>query len=480
MATFKTPSLDPATGRLRTKHVPLELTSGPLNTTIAGQVSTAGAAARVALDSVFAHPKAFAALKQSLAAGRTCALGISGDSTGNETGFTAEWVSLFAQAIATRYPAYTVSHRIWDDTTQAFGAPILEQTGASGVRSVRVTKTLLVDAAAVKHIAGDIDVRVKVALDDWTPTAQNTLVGRFGASGARAWRMYVNTNGFLYFEWSADGTTLITKNSGVVVGAADGSVKWVRATLDVDNGASGNEVKFYTSDDGAVWTQLGSTVTTAGVTSLFEPTAQPWEFGGYAISSFITVGQLHEVQIRDGIAGPIVNPIMPDLWQVRDDTSYTFSGSPVLTIVNGSHPGANLGYLNDATRLPKLHPDYGQVSIMFSDSHNENWGIGEAWRIKYEAWLNAVQTLRPLASLVLCTQNHRKSPALNIGAHVERQQIIRAVAARRGHGLIDAFKAFNGDDTLVQSDGIHPTKGSGATGSQVWANAAITLFDASA
>lgn len=479
MAIIKTPILN-GSGKIADANLPDRLLDGQLTATIVDQVVEPGGAARTALDALFARPKAFTALKQSLDAGRTCALGMSGDSTGNETAFTAEWVSLLAQGIAARYPNYTVIHRVWDDATQAFAAPVMEQTGPAGLRYVRLTKTLLVDATAVKHIPDDIDVRVKVALDDWTPAAQNTLIGRFGGSGSRAWRMYINTNGYLYLEWSADGTTLVTKNSGVVVGAADGAVKWVRATLDVDNGASGNDVKFYTSDDGVTWTQLGSTVTTAGVTSIFEPPAQTWELGGHAVSSFVTAGKIYEAQIRDGIAGPIVNPVMPDHWQVRDDTSYTWTGSPVLTIVNGSHPGANLGYLNDATRLPKLHPDYGQVTIMFSDSHNENWSVGEAWRVKYEAWLNAVQTLRPLASLVLSTQNHRKAPAVNSGAHTERQNIIRAVAARRNHGLIDAYKAFNGDDSLVQSDGIHPTKGAGASGSQVWADAALYLLDASA
>jgi hypothetical protein len=356
---------------------------------------------------------------------------------------------------------------------------VIEQLGPLGERYVRLTKTLIVDVASTKQISGDIDVRVKVALDDWTPSTSNTLVARFGGSGNRGWRVYVHTNGYMYLEWTTDGTTLITKNSGVAVGATDGSTKWVRATLDVDNGASGNDVRFYTSDDGVVWTQLGATQTTGGVTSIYEPTAQPWELGGYGQVTFPTVGKIYEVQIREGINGPIRNPVLPDHWQVRDDTSYTFSGSPVLTVVNGSHPGASLTYLNDATRLPKLHPDYGQVAIMFSDSHNENWSVGEAWRVKYEAWLDAVQALRPVATLVISTQNPKYAPATGIEAHAVRQQLLKAIAARRRLGLIDAFGAFGTNAALVQSDGIHPTKGAGDSGSQVWADQALAVFDAS-
>jgi hypothetical protein len=422
----------------------------------------------------------FSALKAALDNGRTTALGVSGDSTGNETGATAEWVSLMARGLASRYPNYTVSHRVWDDATQAYQAPVIEQLGPLGERYVNLTKTLIVDATATKQISGDIDVRVKVALDDWTPAASNTLVGRFSGAGNRGWRMYIHTNGYIYFEWTADGTTLITKNSGVAVGAADGTMKWVRATLDVDNGAAGNSVMFYTSPDGITWTQLGATQTTAGVTSIFEPATIPWELGGYSQNAFLTIGKLYEVQIREGINGPIRNPILPDLWQVRDDTSYTFHGSPVLTIVNGSHPGASLTYLNDATRLPKLHPNYGQTAIIFSDSHNENWIIGEAFRLKYEAWMDAVQTLHPLASLIVTTQNPKYTPATGIDAHAARQQTIKAISNRRRNGIVDAFKAFGTNPALVQADGIHPTKATPESGSAIWANTALTAFDTSA
>jgi hypothetical protein len=49
--------------------------------------------------------------------------------------------------------------------------------------------------------------------------------------------------------------------------------KWLRATLDVDDGAGNCIVKFYTGDDGTNWTQLGTTVTTAGTASIFDSTA---------------------------------------------------------------------------------------------------------------------------------------------------------------------------------------------------------------
>lgn len=429
-------------------------------------------------DPLFNRSTAFSNVKDSLDRNKTCAIGFMGDSTGNEVSL-AEWIHLFGIGLGQLYPDFTVKHPIWDDTTQALGAPNIIQTGPLGERSVRGTKTLITDASTVTHIAGDIDISVKVSLDDWTPAAQTAPVARFGGAGARAWRFFVSTSGLLTLEWSADGTALNTKQSTVANGIADGTVKWIRTTLDVDNGAAGNDVKFYTSDDGITWTQLGATVTTAGITSIFNPTTQPWEICGRGITGDLLNGQLYEVRIKNGIDGPIVCRTLPDLWEYRDDTSYTFTGSPVLTLVNGSHSGAGLAYLNDATRLPKLNPDYGQTSIVFSDSHNEQWRNGERFRVEYEAWLDAVKTLRPLATQVLSTQNPRKAPATFIEAHATRQQIVRTIAAKRGLSVIDAFKAFGTDLDLIGSDGIHTTKGAGTSGAQVWANRALTLFKGS-
>jgi hypothetical protein len=127
------------------------------------------------------------------------------------------------------------------------------------------------DEAAL-DITGDIDIRVQVALNDWTPAAISRLAGKYGVSGQRSYLFDINTSGVLRLTWSSDGTTNNTFPS-VATGITDGAVKWVRATLDVDNGASGNDIKFFLSDDGVTWTQLGSTVTTAGVASLFNSTA---------------------------------------------------------------------------------------------------------------------------------------------------------------------------------------------------------------
>jgi hypothetical protein len=165
--------------------------------------------------------------------------------------------------------------------------------GTSGNIAVSVTDATPLD------ITGDIDLRAYVALDDWTPATTNELFSKWGTAPDRSWIFRVIPAGNLELVWSNDGTTIITKTSTVAPTIADGSPLWVRATLDVDNGASGNDVKFFTSTDGVTYTQLGSTVTTAGVTSIYNSTTQVRDQGGSNFRS----GKLFRLQLFAGLGG---------------------------------------------------------------------------------------------------------------------------------------------------------------------------------
>jgi len=137
------------------------------------------------------------------------------------------------------------------------------------------TQTMTTPDAAALDVTGDIDLRARVALTDWTPATANSLISKYVTTGnQRSYRLNVATDGTLQLTWSASGTAASgAVGSSVATGLADGATKWVRATLDVDNGASGNTTRFYLSDDGVNWTQLGSAIVNAGVTSIYAGTA---------------------------------------------------------------------------------------------------------------------------------------------------------------------------------------------------------------
>lgn len=120
-------------------------------------------------------------------------------------------------------------------------------------------------------ITGDLDVRVDMRLADWTVAGR--FLSKSGGAGARSYILDSTTDGNLVLFWSVDGTATLSATSTVPLPQSTGR-QTVRATLDVDNGAGGRTVTFYTgtSVDGP-WAQLGDPVVQAGVTSIFDGTA---------------------------------------------------------------------------------------------------------------------------------------------------------------------------------------------------------------
>lgn len=88
-------------------------------------------------------------------------LTILGDSTGNET---FEWVYLTAQWLAAKYPAYTVTHRLWNDTNQNYDAATTIQTGTG-------SKTLAIYNASTPGKYSDYSLPILAAQIPVTPHA---------------------------------------------------------------------------------------------------------------------------------------------------------------------------------------------------------------------------------------------------------------------------------------------------------------------
>lgn len=231
-------------------------------------------------------------------------LGILTDSTSNAT---TDWFAQLGSLLAAKFPAYAVNYCQWSDTTQDYLAPQVIQASPGAARSVRFVtassnSNFLPGASAQATPSADIDISVKCSLDAWVPAASQTLVAHFGLAGNRSFRFQVLSTGRLSLETCADGTTLIGHQSTVAPTVANGATLWVRATLTGDNGAAGHDVKFFTSADGVTWAQLGATVTTAGVTTLFNSTYQ-WEIGARNNNVEVLTGNIFEVQPRNGTAG---------------------------------------------------------------------------------------------------------------------------------------------------------------------------------
>jgi len=152
------------------------------------------------------------------------------------------------------------------------------------------------DSTAVS-VTGDIDIRVKCALTDWTPVTTSTLIAKYLTTGnQRSYQMSVASTGVLTCIISIDGAAYSQATSSVVTGITDGVAKWIRVTRASATGVA----KFYTSDDGSSWAQLGTDrSTTAG--SLFDST-QLLEVGSlYSGTVQPVAGKIYYAQVRDNI-----------------------------------------------------------------------------------------------------------------------------------------------------------------------------------
>lgn len=203
---------------------------------------------------------------------------------------------------------------------------------------------------AALGITGDIDIRMKISMDDWTPGALRFFIGQESGSTNRGWNFGIGSTGLLYFYWYPLGTTasVLTINANAATAITDGTTSWVRVAFDVNNGAGGRTAQFYKSTDGLNWTQIGTNVTAAGTTTLFNSTAS-LQLGYISNTGLGFDGKLYAAEIRDGINGSVVfyTDIAGD-FKSTDGFNYTsYSGQTMRcasTTTSGITGNSNYGW----------------------------------------------------------------------------------------------------------------------------------------
>lgn len=130
---------------------------------------------------------------------------------------------------------------------------------------------------AALHITGDLDVRVDLELANWRDINQITACGRWDDVSNCSWALTL-VAGHATLVWTTGGTSSTDRfaDSAQLPVASGWGRLAIRAALDVNNGASGHAVTWYTAPTLAgPWTQLGTPQgdpNHPGVTSLFAGT----------------------------------------------------------------------------------------------------------------------------------------------------------------------------------------------------------------
>lgn len=231
------------------------------------------------------------------------------------------------------------------------------------------------------RVTGDLDLRAHVAIDNLgTATA---LLYKWGSSGsgARAFAWLLTSARNIQLAWSPDGTAQIDAFSTIQI-PNDSSASWLRVTLDIDNGASGRTVRFYTSPDGVTWTQLGVDVVQAGVTSI-APGSAEMRLGITELGGLPLKGKVLTASVRAGIGGAVVAAYDAT---AHSATTYTDSTGKVWTI---SRSGDATAEIVDRNTWAFTGTEY----LTLPDRNELDFGAGEAFTLAIGAQSRAAGDL---------------------------------------------------------------------------------------
>lgn len=194
-------------------------------------------------------------------------------------------------------------------------------------------------------ITGDIDIRVdlQITTGDYS-AASFDLASKFAFfTNQLAWSLLL-VAGRLRLNWWATASAPPTLTADSSVAVTGTGRKALRVTLDVDNGAAGNTVTFYTAPTMAgPWVQLGTPIVQAGTTSIFD-NANPLRIGAASATTSFSHGHseatFYAAELRNGINGTVVasplfsaQPLDPTPFASSNFTdaqgnAWTFTGSP--------------------------------------------------------------------------------------------------------------------------------------------------------
>ena len=154
-------------------------------------------------------------------------------------------------------------------------------------------------------ITGDIDIRVRVAPAAWSSggSTQQLCAKSAANDSNKSWQFGISGTGQPRLGYSTDGGFGVV-SSGNVIAAPAGGWLWLRVTVDVDDGAGGATIAFYTSTDGTDWA-LNKANTVGAPISLYD-SSSPLEVGSaWGGTSVAFVGLIDRFELYSGIGGTL-------------------------------------------------------------------------------------------------------------------------------------------------------------------------------
>ena len=172
------------------------------------------------------------------------------------------------------------------------------------------------DTAGIS-VTTDIEMVMRLGCTDWTPAANKALMSKLNTANQGGYEFGITTAGLLRII-TDNGTAQTTTTASTATGFTDGTVHWIKVTLDLDDGAGNHVGTFYTAADSDTepvsWTQLGTTQTVAGVLTIADGTRLLYIAARSDGSSALSSQQCYQAIVRSGIGGTTVISLDPSNW----------------------------------------------------------------------------------------------------------------------------------------------------------------------
>ena len=225
-------------------------------------------------------------------------------------------------------------------------------------------------------ITTEIDIRIQVLPDDWTPATTQSLVSKFVAgTNNRSWQFLLETTGQLRFRFSQDGVSTNSALSSIALPVAEGRPRALRATFDNNDGANRITKFYYGPDIDGPWTQLGTDITGTTIVGMFSGNA-PVEIGSSnsgATERF--TGVVYAVEIYSGLGAPVLVADPDFQAQAPGTTNFVDSTGKTWTL----HGTATIA-ADPATDTVLADPDFSVQdgdAVEFEDSEGNQWNVAD-------------------------------------------------------------------------------------------------------
>lgn len=211
-------------------------------------------------------------------------------------------------------------------------------------------------------IAGDLDVRIRLALDNWSASGSWRIAGKYNTTGSqKSWRLY-NASGILTFSMSSDGAADIAAQSATAnltsLSFVNGSTYWLRFTRVKATGT----IKYYYAPDSvampSAWTQIGANVTGGSTANIFDSTALN-TIGGVQDGTNFASGRYYWYQVRNNVlddgTGIQLDVKLQDKAFGVDSFTEVSSNAATVTVAGGSLYGdGRLQIVSSTSGTPAL------------------------------------------------------------------------------------------------------------------------------